>query len=309
MMNVEVDKVRMLSGNLRFKILERDEFKCIYCGSTSREEELHVDHIFPHSKGGKTDVWNLVTACSTCNVGKKAMVLDEDTQKEILNIVKARNKGKGYRKTSDLKPRKKKMTKIKTSTTKQYDGRSVLSLVYDVSKQSDRLVLGKYFLDQMSELELAVTFEVAERSWKMLDELSKSCRDEFSKKDMGVFRRGDTDKYMFRAQFTSDEVESLFALEPKELLFEFAVGEYYPDTTAIRTHEYVRHAHNESRVGFRTNVKEGDLNHFGLTMFAVSWFDTIADTVVVEYNYNRISLFISYLEYLEWQVDNPCEKN
>ena len=150
MVNVEVDKVRMLSGNLRFKILERDEFKCIYCGSTSLEEELHVDHIFPHSKGGKTDIWNLVTACSACNMGKKAMVLDEDKQKEILNIVKARNKSKGYRKTSDLKPRERKQHKPKLHTVKQYnEKKDDIRFTPTIRTSQDKVMMGKLFVDKM----------------------------------------------------------------------------------------------------------------------------------------------------------------
>ena len=33
--------------------------------------KLHVDHIFPIAKGGRTDPSNLRTLCDQCNLGKK----------------------------------------------------------------------------------------------------------------------------------------------------------------------------------------------------------------------------------------------
>jgi hypothetical protein len=64
---------RDVSERLRFSILVRDGFKCQSCGEspiTSRDVELHVDHIIPWSKGGETVKDNLQTKCSRCNLGK-----------------------------------------------------------------------------------------------------------------------------------------------------------------------------------------------------------------------------------------------
>jgi len=61
---------KRMSTRLRFRILARDGFRCRYCGKTSGEKELHVDHVTPLSKGGTNDPANLVTACSECNMGK-----------------------------------------------------------------------------------------------------------------------------------------------------------------------------------------------------------------------------------------------
>lgn len=64
-----------LTKSKRFAILERDKFRCKYCGSTPDEKELHIDHINPKSLGGTDDAKNLVTACSDCNIGKSASLL------------------------------------------------------------------------------------------------------------------------------------------------------------------------------------------------------------------------------------------
>lgn len=62
-----------ISLRLRFKILERDGFKCKKCGrspSTTQGLKLEVDHIIPYSKGGETVEDNLETKCFDCNRGK-----------------------------------------------------------------------------------------------------------------------------------------------------------------------------------------------------------------------------------------------
>ena len=62
---------------LRFKVLQRDQFKCCICGASPAKDptvELHVDHIFPWSKGGETVLENLQTLCSKCNGGKSNLI-------------------------------------------------------------------------------------------------------------------------------------------------------------------------------------------------------------------------------------------
>jgi hypothetical protein len=64
---------RSLALSLRFEILNRDSFKCVLCGnspSTDPTCKLHVDHIFPFSKGGLNTPENLRSLCSSCNLGK-----------------------------------------------------------------------------------------------------------------------------------------------------------------------------------------------------------------------------------------------
>ena len=58
---------------LRYQIFEKDKFCCVSCGRgprTHRGLVLHVDHIIPESKGGRTSPNNLQTMCQDCNEGK-----------------------------------------------------------------------------------------------------------------------------------------------------------------------------------------------------------------------------------------------
>jgi hypothetical protein len=58
---------------LRFKVLQRDHFRCCACGASPSVTPgilLEVDHITPWSKGGKTIIENLQTLCLACNQGK-----------------------------------------------------------------------------------------------------------------------------------------------------------------------------------------------------------------------------------------------
>ncbi len=61
----------LLSSELRYDILKRDNFRCVICGRSQADGvKLHVDHIIPVSKGGKTEWNNLRTLCEDCNLGK-----------------------------------------------------------------------------------------------------------------------------------------------------------------------------------------------------------------------------------------------
>ena len=49
---------------LRLKILERDNWRCQFCGTRSN---LQVHHIIYRSHGGPDDEDNLITVCVTCH--------------------------------------------------------------------------------------------------------------------------------------------------------------------------------------------------------------------------------------------------
>lgn len=63
---------KIMSSSLRYDIMKRDGFRCVLCGrSASEGVKLHVDHILPVSRGGKTEYGNLRTLCCECNMGKR----------------------------------------------------------------------------------------------------------------------------------------------------------------------------------------------------------------------------------------------
>ena len=60
-----------MSESMRHDVLKRDKSTCQLCGITAKDgAKLQVDHIIPVSKGGKTEMSNLQTLCSRCNIGK-----------------------------------------------------------------------------------------------------------------------------------------------------------------------------------------------------------------------------------------------
>lgn len=62
----------LMTDSLRYDIMRRDGFKCQLCGASAKDGvRLHVDHIIPVSKGGKTEPSNLRTLCERCNLGKR----------------------------------------------------------------------------------------------------------------------------------------------------------------------------------------------------------------------------------------------
>jgi len=94
---------RKLNGwyKLRWKILQRDNFTCQYCGQSAPNVKLEVDHKIPIAEGGTDDEDNLVTTCYACNRGKnglrQSIVLsgrsrprrkaDAPTQKKIIEML------------------------------------------------------------------------------------------------------------------------------------------------------------------------------------------------------------------------------
>lgn len=53
---------------LRKKVMERDAYRCVECGSW---KDLSIDHIIPVAKGGTNDDTNLQTLCVPCNSRKR----------------------------------------------------------------------------------------------------------------------------------------------------------------------------------------------------------------------------------------------
>lgn len=59
---------------IKLAVLERDGHACRYCGVKC--QNMECDHIIPVSKGGGSDMGNLVAACRNCNRSKR----DKDLQ-------------------------------------------------------------------------------------------------------------------------------------------------------------------------------------------------------------------------------------
>jgi|GEM_PF-4168952 len=66
--------------SMRFRIFNRDDFTCQYCGRKPDETKLRIDHIIPVAKRGKTIESNLITSCFECNAGKNDVLLNEHKQ-------------------------------------------------------------------------------------------------------------------------------------------------------------------------------------------------------------------------------------
>jgi hypothetical protein len=71
---------RFIKAKRRFDVLERDQFRCVYCGRSALDGiclsvAFHDDHAFPKSRGGSDGEDNLVACCADCNIGKGDRVL------------------------------------------------------------------------------------------------------------------------------------------------------------------------------------------------------------------------------------------
>jgi len=62
-------KKAWISNSLRKQVFERDSYRCQHCGGW---HNLSIDHIYPESKGGRTEIGNLQTLCMPCNMKKGA---------------------------------------------------------------------------------------------------------------------------------------------------------------------------------------------------------------------------------------------
>lgn len=70
--NPELER-RLMTSALRLEIKKRDNYTCQYCKKympNDRPGEIHIDHIRPVSKGGKSTKANLQVLCASCNLEK-----------------------------------------------------------------------------------------------------------------------------------------------------------------------------------------------------------------------------------------------
>lgn len=69
----------------RYKIFERDAYKCHYCSKQLTRYSATLDHIQPISKGGDNSYDNLITACLHCNSNRS----NRDVMDAILRAEKS----------------------------------------------------------------------------------------------------------------------------------------------------------------------------------------------------------------------------
>ena len=68
---------RDIKLGLRWKVMQRDRYRCVKCGASPATDltcRLHVDHVVPFSRGGKTVLENLQVLCEACNLGKASRI-------------------------------------------------------------------------------------------------------------------------------------------------------------------------------------------------------------------------------------------
>jgi 5-methylcytosine-specific restriction endonuclease McrA len=92
----DVAFARGISSKLRAEVLDRNGFTCQMCGltpgdidpETGRKVRLHIGHIIDKSLGGKDELSNLRSLCSTCNQGAKNITGEKPTQIWLLSQIR-----------------------------------------------------------------------------------------------------------------------------------------------------------------------------------------------------------------------------
>ncbi len=87
---------RNISAKLRAEVLDRNGFTCQMCGltpgeidpATGRKVRLHLGHIKDKNIGGKDELSNLRTLCSTCNQGAKNITAEKPSGIWLLSQVR-----------------------------------------------------------------------------------------------------------------------------------------------------------------------------------------------------------------------------
>lgn len=69
---------KRMTKDVRERIMKRDRFTCQVCGKYMPDGVgVHIDHIVPVSKGGRTEDGNLRVTCSVCNPSKGNKILTD----------------------------------------------------------------------------------------------------------------------------------------------------------------------------------------------------------------------------------------
>lgn len=95
----QVREVRIRAGGSFTKedwleILEKYDYRCIYCGS---KDKITVEHIYPICRGGTNQKDNIAPACWECNLKKNRMTKEEFLEKRRPYLL-----SKGYQEVMEL---------------------------------------------------------------------------------------------------------------------------------------------------------------------------------------------------------------
>lgn len=80
--DAQIERAKM-TASMRRRVLERDGHWCVGCGwphtpdGSPDGSGLHIDHMVPVSRGGRTEMGNLTVLCAPCNLSKGALTFDE----------------------------------------------------------------------------------------------------------------------------------------------------------------------------------------------------------------------------------------
>jgi hypothetical protein len=85
---------RYIPRDILLKVVRRDNYLCQVCHQHVRDDEIEIDHIIPHARGGPTRPDNLRLLCRKCNREKS------DSVSQILNDFAVVNTNLGGRTTS-----------------------------------------------------------------------------------------------------------------------------------------------------------------------------------------------------------------
>lgn len=72
-------KRKSIPKKIRFEVFKRDSFSCQYCGRSAPAVVLHLDHVQPVVRDGDESVFNYITSCQDCNLGKGSRELSDDS--------------------------------------------------------------------------------------------------------------------------------------------------------------------------------------------------------------------------------------
>lgn len=81
--------VNMPKASKKQEVMERDGYKCVYCGENDRSQ-LTVDHKIPRSIGGDNSLSNLCCCCRECNNVKDNLTEEQFRQIHLPKILRRR---------------------------------------------------------------------------------------------------------------------------------------------------------------------------------------------------------------------------